>query len=442
MPQLGDLLADVDLVSRGFRIEESAHRLAPLLGFDRNLRLPVHRWMKFKEGFSAELVVQLLSPHLRSGRRSFAFLDPFCGVGTSLLAVEELASVFGIRNVVVRGIEINPFIHFTASTKLNWHLYNPAFLLRAGTVSANGLRLARPPSIPTLSTIRNPKFISHAEVHRLVELRDKIRVATGGRREAQPLLLGLASASETVLRLRKDGRALRYTPRVEVPSVDAAVSNSWATIAEDLQAVGSRGNVDYKVLLGDGRRADSLLRGRKFDVILFSPPYLNNIDYTEVYKVEQWLLGFLDSGTEMVNQRQRTFRSHPSCVFPYFSDARTDEVFAVLGPAFRRLVDYASRSERWRRRLFAGYFADMLRTLRSCRRLVAPRGRVIIVVGNSIHGTSDYPVPVATDVWIANLARAANLKIERIVVGRLLARRGFGDGDAVLRESIIEMTPR
>jgi DNA modification methylase len=31
-----------------------------------------------------------------------------------------------------------------------------------------------------------------------------------------------------------------------------------------------------------------------FDLILTSPPYPNNIDYSEVYKLELWLLGFID----------------------------------------------------------------------------------------------------------------------------------------------------
>jgi hypothetical protein len=44
------------------------------------------------------------------------------------------------------------------------------------------------------------------------------------------------------------------------------------------------GGIDVEVVKGDGRRPDEVYK-RHFDIILFSPPYLNNIDYTEVYKI-------------------------------------------------------------------------------------------------------------------------------------------------------------
>lgn len=437
MAQLHDVLHDVEIMSHAFHTEDATAEFGPLLKFERNLALPIHRWVNFKEGFSAELVPRLLTPLLKS-RRSLSFLDPFCGVGTSLLAAEQLSRDLSLRKTRIRGIEINPYIHFVAATKMDWHRYNPALMLRLAAVSTNGLRVKHKFAIPPLSTIHNSRFVTSDEVLRLIELREKVRVAAHSCPERRPLLLGVAAASEKVLRLRKDGRALRYTPKVEVPPVDVAALESWALMAEDLQLARRGSHIEYKVLRGDGRRADELLRGESFDVILFSPPYLNNIDYTEVYKVEQWLLGFLRSSEDMVRQRRYTFRSHPSCVFPYFSDAKTAEIFQLLGPPFRRLVDYASSFEGWRRRLFTGYFADILRTLRSCRRLVASGGRIFVVIGNSVHGSSEHPVPVASDLWIAHLAKAADLRVLRIIVGRRLVRRKCGD--TVLRESIIEMT--
>jgi hypothetical protein len=357
-----------------------------------------------------------------------------------LLAAEETLVEIGAKNVVLRGVEINPYLQFVASTKLDWHRYNPAYMMRAAAVSTNGLRLKQAPSIPTLSTVNNEKFITRRDLRLLLELREKVRVATGTRVERRPLLLGLAAASERIFKLRKDGRALRFTPRDEKISVYDEVTMRWTEISEDLQLGRERPPTDYRVEIGDGRRADGLFSGRHFDVIMFSPPYLNNIDYTEVYKIELWLLGFLKSQAQMVAQRQRTFRSHPSCLFPQFKDAHTKETIEVLGPSFERLLEYASRAERWRRRLFAEYFADMFRTLRACRRLLVPGGRVLLVIGNSVHGTADEPIPVATDVWTARLASAAGLKVEKLIVGRYLPRRRLGK--SLLRESVIVMSKR
>ena len=243
-----------------------------------------------------------------------------------------------------------------------------------------------------------------------------------------------------MINLRKDGRALRFLEKQADCNVHDAVAEKWREIAEDLQSLGPRVPLDARVEHGDGRRADRIFSGRQFDVIFFSPPYLNNIDYTEVYKIELWLLEFLRSQTQMLAQRRRTFRSHPSCKFPIFADADVDEVKRVLGPRFGRLLEYAANGEHWRGRLFSEYFADMLRTLRGCYKLLSPSGRLFLVIGNSLHGNSDYPIPVATDLWTYDLARAVGFTVHDILIGRQFHRKHFTSD--LLRESILVMGKR
>jgi hypothetical protein len=437
-PKLERILQDVADAENTLPLEDRRSQLAALLRFDANLTEPIHRWFKFKESFSGGLVKHLLHEFPPTRYRGVRFLDPFCGVGTSLLAADEAFAEMGLPRPRLRGIEVNPYVAFVARTKLDWHSYDPAALMRAASVSLNGVKLGRTPTIPKLSTFHDPRFIEPEDLSRLLDLRDKVRMVARRRREQRPLLVGLAAAAEQIFHLRKDGRALRFTPRPDRVSVTEAVSATWNGIAEDLQISPRRSAPDHRVLLGDGRRADDELGRQRFDVILFSPPYLNNIDYTEVYKLELWLLEFIRSPKAMVTQRKRTFRSHPSCIFPSYSDATFAEVIRLLGPAFRRLLDHASGEHKWRRRLFAGYFADTLRTLRGCRKLLAENGRVFLITGNSLHGTAVHPVPVATDVWTALVARAAGLRVDKILVGRDLPRRTLPG--TLLRESILVLS--
>jgi SAM-dependent methyltransferase len=420
--ELAQILSDCKSLARGVRLEDQTAILAKLLTFEPNLDTPVHRWYKFKEGFSQGLVAYLLSQFPPNSAKTVRFLDPFCGVGTSLLSAETALDAAGVRQSAVRGVEVNPYMHFVTKTKMNWRRYDPVFMLRAADIAANGFRLRKRPQVPTLSTLNNTRFVDPNALRRILELRDKLILVAKGRTELQPLLLGLAAATERVFNLRKDGRALRFVARAGI-TVDEAVEQSWSTIAEDLQLNRISAGADWAVVRGDGRRSDLIFKGEQFDVILFSPPYLNNIDYTEVYKVEQWLLGFLNSGQQMTSQRRRTFRSHPSCTFPEYNDARFERVAKILGAPFCRLVEYASVDESWRRRLFLGYFSDMLRTLESCRRLLKPRGRIFLILGNSVHGTAERPIPIAADLWTAKLATAADLRVESILIGRRLPRR-------------------
>ncbi len=434
---LSVILDDFECLARTIPTEDCRKDLKPLLKFYGNLNEPIHRWYKFKESFSHALVPFLLR-HYATPSSRLAFLDPFCGVGTSLLAVDAAAPDLHLRNVRLSGVEVNPYIHFVANTKLTWDEYDPGFMMRAAAVATNGVPVRRRrPSRPNLSTLQNPRFISPDNLDELLLLQEKVRTISRNRPERRPLLLGLAAGAERVLNLRKDGRALRYLPRDTNPSVGEAVFERWHQIAEDLQLGLQRSHNSCRILRGDGRRPDHLFARQRFNIIAFSPPYLNNIDYTEVYKVELWLLGFLTSRQAMTTLRQRTFRSHPSCIFPSYHDANAEEVTSLLGEPFRRLLTYARHREPWRHRLFTEYFADMLRTLRGCSRLLTNDGRVFLVVGNSLHGSSQHPIPVATDIWISRLAPAAGLRVECLLLGRDFSRRRLNT--PLLRESVIIM---
>lgn len=267
--ELCDVLEDAEQLAGGVHIENRTHELKALLKFEPNLKEPIHRWFRFKEAFSSLLVTKLLREYCGCRRGSVAFLDPFCGVGTSLLAAEETFHLLGVKNILLRGIEVNPYIHFVAAAKLAWDRYSPAIIRRAAAASMNGLLLPQRPSRPTLSTMQNQAYIQTNDLDELLELRDKIRLVTKGRLEQRPLLVGFAAAAESAFNLRKDGRALRYQLRDGKASVQDEVERRWSEIVEDLQLGRHRLPLDYRVDRGDGRRADKLYRGQRFDVILF-----------------------------------------------------------------------------------------------------------------------------------------------------------------------------
>ena len=64
------------------------------------------------------------------------------------------------------------------------------------------------------------------------------------------------------------------------------------------------------------------------DLIVTSPPYPNNIDYSEVYKLELWLMGFIRSNEEFLKLRKTTMRSHP-----------TSDLETALDPDFLALAE-------------------------------------------------------------------------------------------------------
>ena len=79
--------------------------------FGDNKSLPIHRWVPWIAGYSAAFVDDVITTRLPY-RKAALVLDPFCGVGTTLLQ-----AVIRGHNAV--GFEINPYPALAARAKLN-----------------------------------------------------------------------------------------------------------------------------------------------------------------------------------------------------------------------------------------------------------------------------------------------------------------------------------
>jgi hypothetical protein len=407
---------------------------APLVVFGGNQGLPVHSWFRFKEGFSESLLRSIFNEVGEAlPRREVTVLDPFCGVGTTLLS----AQTFSSRTIHAVGIERNPFIHFVAQTKLRWPEMN------AGSLVADGLRAITlsdtlHSELPSISSISKGRCVSIHIARRLTAIAEAAN-QVGDNRDF--VRLGVAANIEGLSRVRRDGRALRIVSK-PIRRIEPALRGTWAAMANDvilLKQSHSQARSTCKVILGDGRNpVSSGIADGSVDLIITSPPYPNNIDYSEVYKLELWLLGFVSSGPDFLALRRSTFRSHPTYektdgVPPEFNDElRGGTLRTLLGGLLRRLED---SSDAWRGRLLAAYFGDMWRTIRNLKRTLSKNGIAVMVVGNSLHGT-DIPALVATDLILAQIAECHGMAT-RISVARSLKRRL--SGNHFLRESVVIM---
>ncbi|MEV0662171.1 hypothetical protein ACIBI3_34180 [Actinomadura luteofluorescens] len=177
---------------------------------------------------------------------------------------------------------------------------------------------------------------------------------------------------------------------------------------------------------------------RSREWIVFSPPYPNNIDYTEVYKIEAWALELYGNSLEMKAQRLSTLRSHPSVLFPekynyQENPATRREIELLINPILAAVPE--DRYQRGRKQVIVGYVDDMLSVLTNLRRVAAQNCSCAIVVGNSVHGSGESRYVIAADLVLSRLAELAGWAVEEIRVARNLRRRA-ADVDH-LRESVI-----
>jgi len=439
--QITNEIASVEIGSA--RCEKYKH----LVTFKDNKTEPVHRWFTFKEGFSHKLLANVVDDFLLKQPRKL--LDPFCGSGTSLLSWQTHQ---GLADGLSIGLERNPFIEFVAKTKLAWQEFDPQTfwelaqgVLHEGPVASS----TDPNNKPNLTTLHNPRVFEPSIVDELIGYRERIISLASGSREVDLLLLGWSSVIERVSSVRKDGRALRVVNKPNRPNVHEALKDTWSCMHQDILNYRLKHNTTRAaaILPGDARFIrqsmalyDLEVSSEGFDLILYSPPYLNNFDYTEVYKMELWMNGLVKSYDEFREQRLKTFRSHPSISFPSTQHLlESDSVWGTriwneLSAASKILGKGAKRT----RELFLGYLDDMYLSLREQYELCSKGGNSICIVANSLHGPKHNAIPVATDLIIAALAMDVGFEVTDLLVCRNITRRVNPEHD-LYRESLIVM---
>jgi hypothetical protein len=402
---------------------------------------PFHRWFHLKEGYSHRLLARVLKDTEWEAPGALTVLDPYAGSGTTLVSALDLAAGGELDAVSAYGVEANPFLHTVASAKLAGRLdvdarYLRTYLDAVATFAGDRRRRHDPP--PSLSTFGRDEYWPDGNLLELGRLRralDAVDCTDDGARMIGALLV--AATVEPSSYLRRDGRALRYEPSKQpVPPLQEFLRRADVVI-DDVMSSTPPSSARAVVRLGDGRVLDGISGQFRADLVLFSPPYPNNIDYTEVYKLEAWALGQISSPEEFRAQRSRTVRSHPSLKWDeqYAYRARSDAIVIdrLLAPLTAAIPESRDREDR--RRLVCGYADDMLSTLAACRSRLKASGSLVFVVGNSLHGHGEDTWLFAADLVIARLGELAGFTVKSIEVARRPARRR-GGGD-LLRESVV-----
>ena len=405
-----------------------------------NAQEPIHRWFHLKEAFSHRLLMRVLKDTELESRGELSIIDPFVGSGTTAVSAGQLIDEGQIGSVAFRGTESNPFLHLLSAAKLRcMQEVVPDFLVTAGAVASAVLgNRVDPMPTPELSTFRT-EYFPGAMLDDLMRIRAAIELVLPKPEHSLSWYLAqicLASAVEPASTLRKDGRALRVVPDKPIRDPLGTFLNTAEKISEDMFIRPAR--IEGRVDLADVRTpAVSSIFNGDADLAIFSPPYPNNIDYTEVYKMESWMLGLTESAQGFSEQRRRTLRSHGSLRWDddYATPAwlGADAWDALLGPLLSAIPP--GRYVRARRQLILGYADDMATVLCRIYQGLRPGGYFACVVGNSVHGHPSDQLVIASDLVIARLAEAAGFEITRIEVARVPSRKRTES--QFLRESVI-----
>ena len=351
--------------------------------------LPFQTWRNFKEAFAPEIVERALSETAGSVRH---IADPFGGSGTTALA----SQFFGVKPTT---IEVNPFLADLIEAKVatvDFDTVSSAFgqVIEHVASSCESKRPVFPGAPPTFVEpgIDGRYIFSEGVARRILAYRAAIDLVKD---EASKRLFRVVLASTTIpaSNVVVSGKGRRYRQnwreRERPPEfVDKMFSNGALQALHDLRKFSRRQCLDYTMLRGDART----LAGEvgPHDLAIFSPPYPNSFDYTDVYNVELWTLGYLRSRTANTKLRNATLRSHVQLLRDFDAAGIHSTTLTSTIDALRQV-----RTKLWNRHIpemIGGYASDLSIVLGKLAEGLRSKGRVYMVVGDSRYAGVSVPV--------------------------------------------------
>jgi hypothetical protein len=389
--------------------------------FMRNREMPIHRWVPWIAGFSGQFVEDVFREflgHRRSHQRPLV-LDPFAGVGTTLVQ----SMLHGFDTV---GFEINPYAALAARTKLRAPTVDLAFLDKAinsikrapATWNGNGapLRLR-----PTAFRSRIPFFGSRVEtqVLRLLELIHGIKDPATA--DIARIALGavMVSVSNYSYEPSLGTRIGAGKPLIEDADVAAVLAAKLHDIRNDVAWLQERmpqecSTARRELHCADFLSLDGQLEAGSVDVMVTSPPYMNNYHYVRNTRPQLFWLSLVAGSNDLRRLEETNFGKFWQTVrdsAPIALRCESQELKGVLSTLRKvRSSEGAYGGPGWANYV-ASYFNDCDRFLINLKQTLKRGGVGVVVIGNSIIQGME----IKTDRVLGDLAVQKGFKLEGII---------------------------
>jgi len=308
-------------------LEETDEFSRKTVSYQGNKGEMVHGWIRYKEGFSAELVTVLCRKFgMQPGD---IILDPFAGSTTTLLVARSLG-------IDAFGIELLPVCHLAWEAKSHVFDYDIGELrrLRSQILETEPDGVADQfPHVPITEGAFPPQ--TEHDLMFFTRWCDNLPVT--------PLTemlcrLALTSILEEISYTRKDGQYLRWdyrspktqmrnrlrlaqgkTPiqkmnKGDLSSVKEALIGALDIIVADIEKLQRFSSRDshQELIKGNTLLVLPTLQADQFTGVITSPPYCNRYDYTRTYALE---IAYLNAGHQIHDLRQGmlscTVENHP-----------------------------------------------------------------------------------------------------------------------------------
>lgn len=378
-----------------------------VVSYQGNRNAPGFRWMKYKEGFSRQLVERFISQY-----NPASVLDPFAGIGTTPLTASWNQSDGTGIEIMPIGVRIGKGISAAAKDLSLEDLRQTGdkLLQRISCkeqVSSNF-------SFPHVNITRNafPKETEY-EISRAREFLADVDDFSVN------LLLDLACMTvlEASSYTRKDGQYLRWDYRSgrslrskvdkgQIIPFRFALESKLNEIYQDIEILKQiTGSSNPNLICGSSLEVLKELPSQKYELVITSPPYANRYDYTRTYALELAWLGYNQEDFSKLRQSMLTATVENRCKQEWLNEiyskdkksllkaAEVSSNQMALGEVLSVLTQNMHElSNKHVIRLLEGYFFEMAIIIAELSRVLKPGGRIIMVNDNVQYHGEEVPV--------------------------------------------------
>jgi DNA modification methylase len=368
-----------------------------------NKNQPIHRWVNWIAGFSADFAGDIIDRYLPATRHrdTELVLDPFAGVGTTLIEAQR-------RGIPTLGFEINPFAYLACRTKLESANVDADALHQAicefvqqllpieNLIDERGVAAAPNPvrAAPRGFRSRIPFFSQTVErkVRLTLDYIDGLADPPTADLFRLAFATTMVSFSNYTYEPSLGSRPGAGKPLQEHASVVPVISGKLAQMEEDVRQYRAelsnlREPAPFKVCFESTFSGLKHLDSNSVSLVLTSPPYMNNYHYVRNTRPHLFWLGYVSSSHELSRFEHESFGK-------FWQTVREGPAIQLNFPTPR----LAARIEALRqvnpdKGIYGGagwanyaacYYNDSYRLIKGFQRVLKPGGVAVIVVGNNV----------------------------------------------------------
>lgn len=417
-----------DLLHQQDRVEPIIHTQNGKASSANNF--PFHNWYNFVLGYTPEFPEYMLQ---REGMTANDLvIDPFMGSGTTLVVCKQ-------KGIPSSGIDANDFMVDAARTKLMWDIDVRALKMIRDelleTIEAefqqyqwNGHAPVQQMLFTPVQTenrdyqevlLRRPKmllekYLSDKPFARATLITDAIERRLGDHPLRAIFDLALTAVIVPISNIR-------YGPGFGVakPKDDVDVLNIYANklnrMIADLEGVEDwQRQSCSEVQLGDSRKLSDYFAPKSASLMITSPPYPGDHEYTKHTRLELLFRGYAGDHREFQTIKKRMIRASTTNIFVEDADRdsiRDMESIKIITDLIQARLDEdgaTSGFEKLYTKLVWEYFGGMYKALAECLKVLRPGGKIALLVSDShafkmVHiQTADILAEIGTRVGYVN----------------------------------------